>query len=265
MDSQEPNTCIRSKRICTPAAPEATPRPHEGDRSCAFAAAAMMHTPSPRPHRTLAPPLLPRASWTTSRTRRSRSSEASWGGPLRNAVLRGVMVLQEDGGCEVVLEDGNAVNGTWTMLPAGDEILDALGTRSRVRRGARRTASPYVAHARLYARGVVIFVVRRGVSGRGHAARRRVVRVVARKFVSGRPPPRLVVVITVARSSARGCAVLHDTTFPALSIQSVVTVRGSDGCFHRKFLYPASSSPGSSLGTLACRRALTGTNAIKMT
>ena len=47
-------------------------------------------------------------------------------GPLRNAVLRGVLVLQEDGGCEVVLEDGASVNGTWTMLPAGHEILDRL-------------------------------------------------------------------------------------------------------------------------------------------
>ena len=44
-------------------------------------------------------------------------------GPLRNTMFRGVMVLQEDGGCEVVLEDGASVNGTWTMQPAGHEIL----------------------------------------------------------------------------------------------------------------------------------------------
>ena len=72
-------------------------------------------------------------------------------GPLRNAVLRGVMVLQDDGGCEIVLEDGNAVNGTRTMLPAGHEILDRLWDEVRFD-AVLADGVPYVAHARLYAR-----------------------------------------------------------------------------------------------------------------
>ena len=122
-------------------------------RSCAFAAAAMLHlhaVAASAPAR-VAPPLLPRRIVDNLANAPLRVECRVRRGPLRNAVLRGVMVLQEDGGCEVVLEDGNAVNGTWTMLPAGHEILDRLWDEVRFD-AVLADGVPYVAHARLYAR-----------------------------------------------------------------------------------------------------------------
>ena len=97
------------------------------------------------------PPLLPRRIVDNLANAPLRVECRVRRGPLRNAVLRGVMVLQEDGACEVVLEDGNAVNGTWTMLPAGHEILDRLWDEVRFD-AVLADGVPYVAHARLYAR-----------------------------------------------------------------------------------------------------------------
>ena len=51
----------------------------------------------------------------------------------------------------VVLEDGASVNGTWTMQPAGHEILDRLWDEVRFD-AVLADGVPYVAHARLYAR-----------------------------------------------------------------------------------------------------------------
>ena len=122
-------------------------------RSCAFAAAAMLHlhaVAASAPAR-VAPPLLPRRIVDNLANAPLAVECRVRRGPLRNAVLRGVMVLQEDGGCEVVLEDGNAVNGTWTMQPAGHEILDRLWDEVRFD-AVLADGVPYVAHARLYAR-----------------------------------------------------------------------------------------------------------------
>ena len=130
--------------------PDSMPAAH---RSCAFAAAAMLHlhaVAASAPAR-VAPPLLPRRIVDNLANAPLRVECRVRRGPLRNAVLRGVMVLQEDGGCEVVLEDGNAVNGTWTMLPAGHEILDRLWDEVRFD-AVLADGVPYVAHARLYAR-----------------------------------------------------------------------------------------------------------------
>ena len=118
-----------------------------------YAAAAMLHlhaVAASAPAR-VAPPLLPRRIVDNLANAPLRVECRVRRGPLRNAVLRGVMVLQEDGGCEVVLEDGNAVNGTWTMLPAGHEILDRLWDEVRFD-AVLADGVPYVAHARLYAR-----------------------------------------------------------------------------------------------------------------
>ena len=94
---------------------------------CAFyAAAAMLHIYAVAPAPLARPPLLPRRIVDNVANAPLRVECRVRRGPLRNAVLRGVLVLQEDGGCEVVLEDGASVNGTWTMLPAGHEILDRL-------------------------------------------------------------------------------------------------------------------------------------------
>ena len=123
-------------------------------RSCAFAAAAMLHLhaiAASAPALRAEPPLLPRRIVDNLANAPLRVECRVRRGPLRNAVLRGVMVLQEDGGCEVVLEDGNAVNGTWTMLPAGHEILDRLWDEVRFD-AVLADGVPYVAHARLYAR-----------------------------------------------------------------------------------------------------------------
>ena len=123
-------------------------------RSCAFAAAAMLHLhaiAASAPALRAAPPLLPRRIVDNLANAPLRVECRVRRGPLRNAVLRGVMVLQEDGGCEVVLEDGNAVNGTWTMLPAGHEILDRLWDEIRFD-AVLADGVPYEAHARLYAR-----------------------------------------------------------------------------------------------------------------
>ena len=122
-------------------------------RSYAFAAAAILYryaVAASAPAR-IAPPLLPRRIVDNVANAPLRVECRVRRGPLRNAVLRGVMVLQEDGGCEVVLEDGNAVNGTWTMLPAGHEILDRLWDEVRFD-AVLADGVPYVAHARLYAR-----------------------------------------------------------------------------------------------------------------
>ena len=119
---------------------------------CAFyAAAAMLQIYAVAPPLVAKPPLLPRRIVDTLANAPLRVECRVRRGPLRNAVLRGVMVLQEDGGCEVVLEDGNAVNGTWTMLPAGHEILDRLWDEVRFD-AVLADGVPYVAHARLYAR-----------------------------------------------------------------------------------------------------------------
>ena len=123
-------------------------------RSRAFAAAAMLHlyaVAASAPTPLARPPLLPRRIVDNLANAPLRVECRVRRGPLRNAVLRGVMVLQEDGGCEVVLEDGNAVNGTWTMLPAGHEILDRLWDEVRFD-AVLADGVPYVAHARLYAR-----------------------------------------------------------------------------------------------------------------
>ena len=122
-------------------------------RSYAFAAAAILYryaVAASAPAR-IAPPLLPRRIVDNLANAPLRVECHVRRGPLRNAVLRGVLVLQEDGECEVVLEDGNAVNGTWTMLPAGHEILDRLWDEVRFD-AVLADGVPYVAHARLYAR-----------------------------------------------------------------------------------------------------------------
>ena len=122
-------------------------------RSYAFAAAAILYryaVAASAPAR-IAPPLLPRRIVDNLANAPLRVECRVRRGPLRNAVLRGVMVLQEDGGCEVVLEDGASVNGTWTMLPAGHEILDRLWDEVRFD-AVLADGVPYVAHARLYAR-----------------------------------------------------------------------------------------------------------------
>ena len=122
-------------------------------RSYAFAAAAILYryaVAASAPAR-VAPPLLPRRIVDNLANAPLRVECHVRRGPLRNAVLRGVLVLQEDGACEVVLEDGNAVNGTWTMLPAGHEILDRLWDEVRFD-AVLADGVPYVAHARLYAR-----------------------------------------------------------------------------------------------------------------
>ncbi|CAH0369954.1 unnamed protein product [Pelagomonas calceolata] len=122
-------------------------------RSCAFAAAAVLHlhaVAASAPAR-VTPPLLPRRIVDNLAYAPLRVECRVRRGPLRNAVLRGVLVLQEDGGCEVVLEDGASVNGTWTMLPAGHEILDRLWDEVRFD-AVLADGVPYVAHARLYAR-----------------------------------------------------------------------------------------------------------------
>ena len=73
-------------------------------------------------------------------------------GPLRNAVLRGVLVLQEDGGCEVVLEDGNTPStARGRCCGRKHEILDRLWDEVRFD-AVLADGVPYVAHARLYAR-----------------------------------------------------------------------------------------------------------------
>ena len=122
---------------------------------CAFyAAAAMLQiyaVAASAPALQRAAPLLPRRIVDNVANAPLRVECRVRRGPLRNAVLRGVMVLQEDGGCEVVLEDGNAVNGTWTMQPAGHEILDRLWDEVRFD-AVLADGVPYVAHARLYAR-----------------------------------------------------------------------------------------------------------------
>ena len=122
-------------------------------RSYAFAAAAILYryaVVASAPAR-VAPPLLPRRIVDNLADAPLRVECRVRRGPLRNAVLRGVLVLQEDGGCEVVLEDGASVNGTWTMLPAGHEILDRLWDEVRFD-AVLADGVPYVAHARLYAR-----------------------------------------------------------------------------------------------------------------
>ena len=118
-----------------------------------YAAAAMLHlhTIAASAPALRAAPLLPRRIVDNVANAPLRVECRVRRGPLRNAVLRGVMVLQEDGGCEVVLEDGNAVNGTWTMQPAGHEILDRLWDEVRFD-AVLADGVPYVAHARLYAR-----------------------------------------------------------------------------------------------------------------
>ena len=119
-----------------------------------YAAAAMLHLhaiAASAPALQRAAPLLPRRIVDNVANAPLRVECRVRRGPLRNAVLRGVLVLQEDGGCEVVLEDGNAVNGTWTMLPAGHEILDRLWDEVRFD-AVLADGVPYVAHARLYAR-----------------------------------------------------------------------------------------------------------------
>ena len=113
--------------------------------------AAAMHAVAASAPALRAPPLLPRRIVDTLADAPLAVECRVRRGPLRNAVLRGVMVMQEDGGCEVVLEDGNAVNGTWTMLPAGHEILDRLWDEVRFD-AVLADGVPYVAHARLYAR-----------------------------------------------------------------------------------------------------------------
>ena len=119
---------------------------------CAFyAAAAMLHIYAVAPATLAPPPLLPRRIVDNVANAPLRVECRVRRGPLRNAVLRGVLVLQEDGGCEVVLEDGVSVNGTWTMLPAGHEILDRLWDEVRFD-AVLADGVPYVAHARLYAR-----------------------------------------------------------------------------------------------------------------
>lgn len=70
--------------------------------------------------------------------------------PRRSAPIRGVVVLDESGACEVLLPDGASINGTWTMLPAGHEVLDRLW--DGIRFDAIVDGVTYVAHARLYAR-----------------------------------------------------------------------------------------------------------------
>ena len=123
-------------------------------RSCAFAAAAMLHLhaiAASAPALRAAPPLLPRRIVDNLANAPLAVECRVRRGPLRNAVLRGVMVLQEDGACEVVLEDGASVNGTWTMQPAGHEILDRLWDEVRFD-AVLADGAPYVAHARLYAR-----------------------------------------------------------------------------------------------------------------
>lgn len=70
--------------------------------------------------------------------------------PRRSAPIRGVVVLDESGACEVLLPDGASINGTWTMLPAGHEVLDRLW--DGIRFDAVVGGVAYVAHARLYAR-----------------------------------------------------------------------------------------------------------------
>ena len=122
-------------------------------RSYAFAAAAILYryaVAASAPAR-IAPPLLPRRIVDNLANAPLRVECHVRRGPLRNAVLRGVLVLQEDGGCEVVLEDGASVNGTWTMQPAGHEILDRLWDEVRFD-AVLADGVPYVAHARLYAR-----------------------------------------------------------------------------------------------------------------
>ena len=77
-------------------------------RSCAFAAAAMLHlhaVAASAPAPLAPPPLLPRRIVDNLANAPLHVECRVRRGPLRNAVLRGVMVLQEDGGCEVVLED----------------------------------------------------------------------------------------------------------------------------------------------------------------
>ena len=119
---------------------------------CAFyAAAAMLQIYAVAPPIVAQPPLLPRRIVDTLANAPLRVECRVRRGPLRNAILRGVLVLQEDGGCEVVLEDGASVNGTWTMLPAGHEILDRLWDEVRFD-AVLADGVPYVAHARLYAR-----------------------------------------------------------------------------------------------------------------
>ena len=121
---------------------------------CAFyAAAAMLHlyaVAASAPAR-VAPPLLPRRIVDNVANAPLRVECRVRRGPLRNVMFRGVLVLQEDGACEVVLEDGASVNGTWTMLPAGHEILDRLWDEVRFD-AVLADGVPYVAHARLYAR-----------------------------------------------------------------------------------------------------------------
>ena len=73
---------------------------------CAFyAAAAMLQIYAVAPPLVAPPPLLPRRIVDNVASAPLRVECRVRRGPLRNAVLRGVMVLQEDGGCEVVLED----------------------------------------------------------------------------------------------------------------------------------------------------------------
>ena len=66
-------------------------------------------------------------------------------------------VLEHDLAPAVLLQyqhatkDGVSVNGTWTMLPAGHEILDRLWDEVRFD-AVLADGVPYVAHARLYAR-----------------------------------------------------------------------------------------------------------------
>ena len=120
-------------------------------RSRAFAAAAMLQIYAVAPPLVAPPPLLPRRIVDTLANAPLRVECRVRRGPLRNTIISGVLVLQEDGGCEVVLEDGASVNGTWTMLPAGHEILDRLWDEVRFD-AVLADGVPYVAHARLYAR-----------------------------------------------------------------------------------------------------------------
>ena len=122
-------------------------------RSYAFAAAAILYryaVAASAPAR-VAPPLLPRRIVDNLADAPLRVECRVRRGPLRNTIISGVLVLQEDGECEVVLEDGASVNGTWTMLPAGHEILDRLWDEVRFD-AVLADGVPYVAHARLYAR-----------------------------------------------------------------------------------------------------------------
>lgn len=68
----------------------------------------------------------------------------------KRETLRGLLVLDMDGTCELLFEESEPVAGRWTMLPAAHEILDRV--YDEIRLVARVDGERFEASARLYAR-----------------------------------------------------------------------------------------------------------------